>query len=145
MQLNRCPVCHHRIGLEQMTQDAAARELLALLSSVDSVTGNALVSYLGLFRSQSRDLANDRALKLAQEVQQLQAWQWLTPALQETVESLRDKRAQGEMKPLTNHNYLRKVLESVISRGVSHTPQQAASSGYNSAQASLNRLTDTNW
>lgn len=145
MQLNRCPVCHSRMGLEQITQDAATRELIALVSTLDTVSGNALVAYLGLFRSKSRDLANDKALKLAQEVQQLEGWHWLTPALQETVESLREKRAQGEVKPLANHNYLRKVLESVVSRGITHTPAQTPSVSFSAAEASVQRLNDTSW
>lgn len=149
MQLGRCPVCHSRIGLEQIIQDDAGRELLALLSRLDSTSGHASVSYLGLFRSANRDLANDRALKLANEVQQLEAWQWLTPALQETIESLKEKRAQGEVKPLANHNYLKRVLESVVSRGISHQPLTRAAipaeADYRSAEASAARLKDTSW
>ena len=146
MQLTRCPVCHSRIGLEQLVQDEAGRELLALLSTLDTAAGAALVSYIGLFRPAQRDLANDRALKLARETLALEAVQWLVPALQETVETLRSKRAQGDSKALTNHNYLSKVLQSVIERGLRHTPHERISApSYSSADASQKRLTDTSW
>lgn len=147
MQLTRCPVCHSRIGLEQLVQDEAGRELLALLAKVDTLTGTALVSYIGLFRSANRDLANDRALKLAQETLAIEAAQWLTPALQETVETLKEKRVQGDVKPLTNHNYLKRVLESVVKRGcnVSTLPAVTPAVGFASAAASAQRLQDTSW
>lgn len=145
MQLNRCPVCHNRIGLEQLVQDEAGREVMALLSNLDTQTGTALVSYVGLFRTGQRDLAMDRALKLMTETLAIESVQWLATALQETVESLREKRAQGEVRPLKNHNYLRQVLASVYARGVRYTPQEKAASGYSSAAATVKRLTDTDW
>lgn len=149
MQLGRCPVCHSRISLEQVCQDDAGRELLALLARLDSATGSALVSYLGLFRSASRDLANDRALKLAQEALALESTQWLTPALQETTEAIKAKRQAGEVKALANHNYLRSVLNSVIARGIGQPAVANSTAGkttdYRSAKASLDRLNDTNW
>lgn len=128
MQITRCPVCHSRINLEACVQDEAGRELLAKLAKLDTSTATALVSYIGLFRSANRDLANDRALRLVNEVAQLESWQFLTPALAETVESIRDKQTRGEAKPLTNHNYLKRVLESVIARGIVHVERVEQSS-----------------
>ncbi|MAK90441.1 MAG: hypothetical protein CMI13_04285 [Oleibacter sp.] len=145
MQLNRCPVCHNRIGLENLVQDEAGREVMARIASLDTATGSALVSYIGLFRAAQRDLAMDRALKLINETLAIESVQWLTPALQETVEQLQQQRAQGEVRPLKNHNYLQKVLTSVRARGVRYTPQQTAATGYSSAAAAHQRLTDTNW
>lgn len=111
MQLTRCPVCHSRIHLEALVQDHAGRDLLALLARLEKNTGTALVTYLGLFRSPRRDLANDRALRLAQEVLELSSGQPLLTALTQTVESMRSKQQQGEFKPLANHNYLKRVLQ----------------------------------
>ena len=148
MQLGRCPVCHSRISLEQLCQDVAGRELLALLASLDTLSGTALVGYIGLFRSPSRDLANDRALKLAQEALTLEAPQWLAQAMSETVESIKQKRINGEDKPLSNHNYLKQVLASVISRGTNMPAainRRAPAVGYTTAQGSESRLTDTSW
>lgn len=97
-------------------QDEAGRELMALVAKLDTQTGAALVSYLGLFRSASRDLANERALRLARETLALVAMPdtaRLALALSETVEALRGKQPR---QPLKNHNYLHKVLESVQAR-----------------------------
>ena len=116
MRLSRCPICHSRISLEALVQDEAGRELLALVAKLDTQTGAALVSYLGLFRSPSRDLANERALKLARETLALTPdTARLAIALSETVEALRGKQPR---QPLKNHNYLKKVIESVQARPV---------------------------
>jgi len=107
MQLNRCPVCHSRISLEALAQDEAGRELLGILAKLDTDTGTALVGYLGLFRSASRDLANDRALRLTKETLALsESLPALAEAMRITVEQIRAKGGD----PLSNHNYLRKVL-----------------------------------
>ena len=100
MQLTRCPVCHSRLNLESLVQDDAGRDLLALLARLEKNTGAALVTYLGLFRSPSRDLANDRALRLAKETLELEQPNALTAALAHTVESMRVKQQAGQFKPL---------------------------------------------
>jgi len=107
MQLNRCPICHHRISLDALAQDESGREMLALLAKQDNDFGTALIGYLSLFRSKSRDLANDKALRLAKEVLNLSGQpSALTQAMNITVDQLRTKATD----PLTNHNYLKKVL-----------------------------------
>jgi hypothetical protein len=107
MQLNRCPICHTRISLDALAQDEAGRELLGMLAKLDTDTGTALVGYLGLFRSKTRDLANDRALRMAKEVLALsESLPALAEAMRITVEQIRAKGGD----PLSNHNYLRKVL-----------------------------------
>ena len=116
MQLSRCPICHSRISLEALVQDEAGRELMALVAKLDIQTGAALVSYLGLFRSASRDLANERALKLARETLSMTTdTARLAIALSETVDVLRSKQTR---QPLKNHNYLHKVIDSVEARPV---------------------------
>lgn len=122
MQLGRCPTCHSRISLEAVVQDEAGRELLALLAGVDKNTGSALVSYLGLFRSSKRDLANDRALRLAKEALALAETPALLPALAHTVETMRGKQQLGQFKPLANHNYLKRVLESDSGQAIGALP-----------------------
>ena len=117
MQLGRCPVCHSRLQLEALVQDEAGRQLLALVARLDTQTGAALVSYLGLFRSASRDLTNERALRLANEALGLvpaSDTARLAIALSETVEALRGRQPR---QPLKNHNYLKRVLETVTQRG----------------------------
>ncbi|WP_051299251.1 hypothetical protein [Marinobacterium litorale] len=112
MQLTRCPICHSRIHLDALVQDDAGRELLALLSNLDRAAGRSLVSYMTLFRSKSRDLASDRALRIAKETLDLAPIDRLVPALITVVEQMQVKQDVGGFKPLSNHNYLRKVVES---------------------------------
>lgn len=130
MQLNRCPVCHTRIGLDALAQDEAGRELLGILAKLDTDTGTALVGYLGLFRSNTRDLANDRALKLAKEALSLADVNQLSAAMRQTVEQIQAKGG----KPLTNHNYLRRVLED------SPSPQPSPSGRGSEAAGGLTSL-----
>lgn len=107
----RCPVCHAEAALEAWAEDEAARELMALLSTLDATLGRALVAYLGLFRSGSRALSWERALRLAREALALDADPLrLGAALSQTVEQLRAKRDGGDIRPLSGHGYLKKVL-----------------------------------
>ncbi len=122
MQLSRCPVCHSRIHMEALVQDEAGRALLGLLSGLDASVSTTLVTYLGLFRSATRDLANDRALRLSREVLALHSdHNVIATAMAETVQSMRIKQEDGTFKPLTNHNYLKRVLESVVISPASNT------------------------
>jgi len=84
---------------------------MVLLAEAERDVSRPLVAYLGLFRS-SRALSWDRALRLATEVVALGPAERLGPALAHTVESLRSKQQQGGWKPLSNHNYLRRVIDS---------------------------------
>lgn len=108
-----CPCCHAKYPLDAALEGEAAGELMLLLAQAGPLA-RPLVAYLGLFRSKSRALSFDRAAKLGREVLDLGADpRTLAHALAETVEALRQKRDQGQVKPMTNHNYLRRVLESV--------------------------------
>lgn len=132
MQLTRCPVCHSRIGLEQLVQDEAGREVLVLLSRTPDWLASPLVVYLGLFRAATRDLALDRTLRLAREALGLTEDQpALATALADTVQSMRAKQDQGNWKPLANHNYLKQVLESVAQRGLVNPGLLPVKSGVN--------------
>lgn len=109
----RCPVCHSSNSLEAYVADEAGRELLVTLAGTGPMF-KPLVHYLGLFRAASRDLANARALKLVNEVLEILADpQHLATALNDTVEAMRAKQQQGDHRPLKNHNYLKRVLETV--------------------------------
>jgi len=108
----RCPCCHASNSLEAFTADKAGRELLVLLAQSGPLF-RPLVAYLGCFRPASRDLSHQRALKLATEVLALGIDPArLVPALEETTAAMRQKRADGAGKPLTNHNYLKRVAEN---------------------------------
>ncbi len=110
-------MCHAEASLEAWAEDGAAREMMGLLSGLDADVGRPLVAYLGLFRSRSRALSWDRALRLAREALAVHAdGAVLTAALAETVEAMRAKREAGDIRPLENHNYLKRVAESVAAR-----------------------------
>ncbi|MBE2888970.1 hypothetical protein [Geobacter anodireducens] len=103
-----CPLCHGQFSIEALIQDQAGRDLLVLMAQNGAI-GPQLLQYLTLFRSQKRALAFDRALRLAREVLEIPAApEHLAAAMAETVEALRGRGG----KPLKNHNYLKRVLES---------------------------------
>ncbi len=110
----RCPVCHAEAALEAWAEDEAARELMALLAGLEAEVGRPLTAYLGLFRPKKSALSWERALRLAREVLALCPDSVrLSAAMSQTVESLRAKRLEGNDRPLSNHNYLKRVLEGM--------------------------------
>ncbi len=114
MKLTRCPVCHSDIHLDQLLEDDAGRELLALIVGLKGDNARALVSYIALFRPDKSNLSNSRALKLMQEVLELYAPSpLLSHALQETVNAVHKKRRDSRnVAALVNHNYLKQVYET---------------------------------
>lgn len=110
----KCPACHGEFTLEAALDDAAGRELMAVLADLPAEASRPLVAYLGLWRSKSRALSWDRALRLAREVLALDGdYLRLARALAETVEAIRGKRERGEdTRALRSHQYLMRVLES---------------------------------
>lgn len=113
MKLSRCPICHTDWHLEALCEDDASRQLLKILADLPGSCARHLIAYVGLFRREKSNLSNSRALKLATEVLELYpAGRVLAHALSETVERIREKRAQGDRKPLSNHNYLKTVYQS---------------------------------
>lgn len=151
MNLGRCPHCHARLNLETMIQDDAARDMLALLANLDRQAGRALVSYLSLFRSKTRDLAFDRAYRLAEETLALAPVKHLVPALVDVVEQMRRKQQSGVFKPLNDHNYLKKVLESSAgiteSGNIEDLPIELlpSSSKRGNVTAAIMDIKDTDW
>lgn len=108
-----CPCCFAAFPVEAALESAAGRELMGVLAGCGPLA-RPLAAYLGLFRSASRALAWERALRLAREVLELGGDQRaLATALAETVEAMRLKRERGDARPLKNHNYLKQVLGSV--------------------------------
>jgi hypothetical protein len=111
-----CPCCHARFPFEAAVQDDAAREVMGLLAPLDPGLARLLLTYIGFFRAAGRQLAWDRALKLMRGALELAPPQVLDPALAEATSSLDDKRAQAGWVPLSNHNYLKRVVESTTAR-----------------------------
>lgn len=117
-----CPHCNTRVEIEQATEDANTRALHALLAGRPAV-GGYVVAYLGLFKPRLQGLRPSRSLYLAHEVLDLTTDDArLAAALVETVEAFREKRQAPEWKPLGNHRYLQRVLESVSARPLATAP-----------------------
>jgi len=107
-----CTSCHTIMHLEAAMEETAGREFTAFLAGLGELA-RPLVAYLGLFRPATRALAYERMLRLAREVVELSNDNTrLAAALSETVESLRQKRDAGDVRPLKGHNYLKRVLEN---------------------------------
>jgi len=127
MKLCRCPVCHTSIHLDAMVNDEAARELLGILAPIDGATGRVLMNYIALFRPAKSDLSFSRALVLVNDTLALTTNRdWLRAALEETVNKLRAARVEGQHRQLTNHNYLKKVLESISQHSITPVAAPAA-------------------
>jgi len=116
MELTRCPTCHARISLDALLEDESGSQVLQLLYKMPDHLAHALIPYMSLFRPRKRDLSNSRLLRLMRETLALsEDTTRLATALNETVQSLRAKQDQLPaelLKPLANHNYLKRVLES---------------------------------
>jgi hypothetical protein len=103
------------LHLDALVQDQAGRELIATVSKLHVATAGAVLSYMGLFRPAKSDLSNGRALKLLNEILSLTANEnALCQALEQTYTNIStNRRENSDIKPLSNHNYLKKVLQSI--------------------------------
>ena len=120
----KCPSCHAVFDLVAALDSDAGRELMIKLAKLDSKLSRPLTAYLALFRAPKRALSWDRALKLTDDILPLAEPERLALALTNTVESLRQKQAQGSWKPLRNHNYLKQVINSTQIDPVGYLPTQ---------------------
>lgn len=147
-----CPCCHSRYSVDAVLQDESARDLLTLRGSLPPRIWNPLIAYLGLFRSETRALAWDKALKLSREIQEMGIasgeWEKLENALCETVESLRQRGG----RPLKTHNYLKRVFENsnplqspLCHRGEAEGRGVAPRSKAAQAIKRLDEWADTDW
>src|SRR5690606_26536307 len=85
--------------------------------------GGAMVAYLALFRPAKQDLSNAKALNLITETLALTGnHNALAEALETAVTSLQQSRINLTGKQLTNHNYLRKVLEARLGQIAKEAP-----------------------
>lgn len=114
MKLCRCPICHSDLHLEALMEDDAGRELLTTITAMTDGCSRPVVSYLGLFKPAKSTLSNSRALKILRDLLDLYPCSnLLAHSLSETVEQVRkNRRENGRIEPLVNHNYLKKVYES---------------------------------
>lgn len=119
----RCPACGATTSLDALLGHGdASKAFVASLALVGDLA-QPLVKYLGMFRSQNRDLTFERTAKLIGEIaedinaQQIKrghhsypapkaAWIW-------AITTMLERRDQGKLQlPLKNHGYLYEVISS---------------------------------
>jgi len=117
----RCPCCGTTLSLDALVAHDGARDALNAAFKVSGELGAAIIKYLGLFRSETRELSLDRVSKLLNElVPDIQAqrilhdrrtydapvaaWVW-------AIDQVLTARSQGRLKtPLKGHGYLYTIL-----------------------------------
>lgn len=137
-----CPNCNSTLNLEQLTEDAAARHLFALIAQTG--IASPIIAYLGLFKPRKQALRWSRAVQLTDEVLQL----WgndgrLGAALTKTVEAMREKRQAEHWRPLGNHNYLSSVIDGLPAHNAMIVRKSAT--GKTRDRSLSDDLTDTSW
>ena len=119
----RCPACGATNSLDALLgHGEASKAFVASLNLVGELA-TPLVKYLGMFRSQNRELTFERTAKLIGEIsgdinaQQIRrghhsypapkaAWIW-------AINTMLERRDQGKLQlPLKNHGYLYEVISS---------------------------------
>ncbi len=119
----RCPACGATNSLDALLgHGEASKAFVASLNLVGDLA-TPLVKYLGMFRSQNRELTFERTAKLLGEIavdinaQQIKrghhsypapkaAWIW-------AINTMLERRDQGKLQlPLKNHGYLYEVISS---------------------------------
>ncbi|MBN6515528.1 DUF2752 domain-containing protein [Acinetobacter pittii] len=119
----RCPACGATNSLDALLgHGEASKAFVASLNLVGELA-TPLVKYLGMFRSQNRELTFERTAKLIGEIsgdinaQQIKrghhsypapkaAWIW-------AINTMLERRDQGKLQlPLKNHGYLYEVISS---------------------------------
>lgn len=141
----RCPICHAESSIEAHAENISAKEFMVMLDDLPREVARPLLAYLGLWRSASRALSWERALRIADEVLRIEPdLERLGAALSATVESLREKRSTGrDGRALNSHGYLQRVIESGPAAGRKAQASEAgpaASSRTAQALAALQEL-----
>ncbi len=119
----RCPACGATTSLDALLGHSEASQ--AFLSAINLVGDLAkpMIQYLGMFRSDSRDLTFDRASKLLNELaadinaNQIKRGHHFYPAPQAAwiwaINTIIERRDQSKLQlPFKNHGYLYEVLTS---------------------------------
>lgn len=118
----KCPSCHATGSLEMFTNDEASQAFVSVLNLTGELA-KPLIKYLGLFRSENRDLSFSRTAKLINEIAPdivagqisrnrisypapKKAWIW-------AINIMLERREQGLLQlPLKTHGYLYEVISS---------------------------------
>lgn len=138
----RCPACGATTSLDALLgHSEASQAFLAAINLVGDLA-KPMIQYLGMFRSDSRDLTFDRASKLLNELaadinaKQIKRGHHFYPAPRAAwvwaINTIIERRDQGKLQlPFKNHGYLYEVITSykpdqhVAPPNKSDTPERA--------------------
>lgn len=119
----RCPACGATTSLDALLgHSEASKAFLAAINLVGDLA-KPMIQYLGMFRSDSRDLTFDRASKLLNELaadinaKQIKRGHHFFPAPKAAwiwaINTIIERRDQGKLQlPFKNHGYLYEVITS---------------------------------
>lgn len=119
----RCPACGATTSLDALLgHSEASKAFLAAINLVGDLA-KPMIQYLGMFRSDSRDLTFDRASKLLNELaadinaKQIKRGHHFHPAPKAAwiwaINTILERRDQGKLQlPFKNHGYLYEVITS---------------------------------
>lgn len=119
----RCPACGATTSLDALLgHSEASQAFLAAINLVGDLA-KPMIQYLGMFRSDSRDLTFDRASKLLNELaadinaKQIKRGHHFYPAPKAAwiwaINTIIERRDQGKLQlPFKNHGYLYEVITS---------------------------------
>lgn len=119
----RCPACGATCSLDALLGHSDASQAFVASLSLTGVLAKPLVKYLGLFRSESRDLTFERTAKLLNEIapdivaKQIKRGHHNYPAPQSAwvwaINIMLERRDQQKLDlPLKTHGYLYEVMSS---------------------------------
>lgn len=131
----KCPNCYATGSLEMFTSDEASQAFASVLNLTGELA-KPLIKYLGLFRSENRDLSFSRTAKLINEIApdivagQIQRNRQTYPAPKKAwiwaINIMLERREQGLLQlPLKTHGYLYEVISSYKPEdSVKYQPEQ---------------------
>lgn len=141
----RCPACGATTSLDALLgHSEASRAFVAAINLVGDLA-KPIIQYLGMFRSENRDLTFERASKLLNELaadinaNQIKRGHHFHPAPKAAwiwaINTIIERRDQGKLQlPFKNHGYLYEVLTSYKPE---YTPVQNSSPRHAATQAAL--------
>ena len=141
----KCPACGATTSLDALLgHSEASRAFVAAINLVGDLA-KPIIQYLGMFRSENRDLTFERASKLLNELaadinaNQIKRGHHFHPAPKAAwiwaINTIIERRDQGKLQlPFKNHGYLYEVLTSYKPE---YTPVQDSSPRHAATQAAL--------
>lgn len=119
----KCPSCHATGSLEMFISHSEASQAFLAVLNLTGELAKPLVKYLGLFRSENRDLSFERTAKLINEIApdivagQIQRNRHTYPAPKKAwvwaINVMLERRELGKLQlPLKNHSYLYEVFSN---------------------------------